>query len=166
MCPDKNTRSQCFYHEFRSRSRCTALNRFKLIKGINTGLNTHNVFLLNKLFYVHTTADSSQSLQWHLEHRPVGLIPPCISPISHNAPFCSKYVHTCTKWCIVGYSSSALWNSRGGCIAISPSNNEVTLTLSSRKTMRNKSQQNKQHSVNSTWWPNTIMDTTICLHHA
>ena len=41
-------------------------------------------------------------------------IPWCTSLIFHNAPCCNRNVHMCAhfcyKWCIVGYSSDALWD--------------------------------------------------------
>ena len=41
----------------------------------------------------------------------------CICPISHNAPFCNRNVHTSvTKWCIVGYFCNALWDLWDGSI--------------------------------------------------
>ena len=41
----------------------------------------------------------------------------CICPISHNAPFCNRNVHTsATKWCIVIYLCNALWGLWGGSI--------------------------------------------------
>ena len=52
---------------------------------------------------------------------PFSQIPQCIRQISHNAPLCSKNVHTSvhisvTKWCIVGYETGALWNLSDRCI--------------------------------------------------
>ena len=43
----------------------------------------------------------------------ISQIPQCNRRISHNAPFCHRNVHICysvTKWCIVGYSTGALWD--------------------------------------------------------
>ena len=41
---------------------------------------------------------------------PVAQIPQCNGPISHNVPFCNRYVHIPdAKWCIVGYLTNALW---------------------------------------------------------
>ena len=53
--------------------------------------------------------------------RPVTQIPQCTSPISHNAPFCNRNVHTCAHfchkmvhygifvWCIVGFVRWVYW---------------------------------------------------------
>ena len=50
--------------------------------------------------------------------RPGAEIPQCISPISHNAPFCNRNVHiSVTKWCIVGYLFHTLWDLRDGSIS-------------------------------------------------
>ena len=44
-------------------------------------------------------------------NRHVAQIPQCTSFVSHNAPFCNRNVHiSVTKWCIVGYLSTALWD--------------------------------------------------------
>ena len=41
---------------------------------------------------------------------PVAQIPQCNGPISHNVPFCNRYVHIPdAKWCIVRYLTNALW---------------------------------------------------------
>ena len=39
---------------------------------------------------------------------PNSQIPQCTCPISHNAPFCNRNAHT--KWRIVRYGASALWD--------------------------------------------------------
>ena len=44
-------------------------------------------------------------------NRPISQIQQCVSPISHNEPFCNRNVHlSVTKWCIVGYMSDAFWD--------------------------------------------------------
>ena len=52
---------------------------------------------------------------WLVYNRPVAQIPQCTRPISHDAPFCNRNVHTCAHfcykivhcgisvWCIVGF---------------------------------------------------------------
>ena len=48
-------------------------------------------------------------------NRLVAQIPQCTRSISHNAPFCNRNVHiSVTRWCSVGYSSNALWDSWDG----------------------------------------------------
>ena len=36
---------------------------------------------------------------WKQATRPISQIPQCTCPISHNAPFCNRYVHTCAHFC-------------------------------------------------------------------
>ena len=55
-------------------------------------------------------------------NRPVAQIPQCISPVSHNTPFCNRNVHiSFTKWCIVVMDiclvTGALWDLRERFIA-------------------------------------------------
>ena len=58
----------------------------------------------------------SSEFWWPLNiKRPAAQISQRTSPISHDAPFCNRNVHTCmhisaTKWCIVRYLSIALWD--------------------------------------------------------
>ena len=49
--------------------------------------------------------------QHRICYRPISQIPECICAISHNITFYNRNVHiSVTKWCIVGYSSDALWD--------------------------------------------------------
>ena len=55
--------------------------------------------------------------KWPDHDKPLAQIPWCTSLVSHNAPFCNRNVHlSVTKWCIIGYLSSALWDLWDGSI--------------------------------------------------
>ena len=60
--------------------------------------------------FARFVSGEAQAGYLNLSPGPISQIPQCTSPMSHNAPFCNRNVDiSVTKWCIVGYGTSALW---------------------------------------------------------